>query len=126
MTARDEKLARLEARSLAEYTDVVELRIVSQFDTGEGGQQVDVELQLAKRGTLRAETLGLRFVGVEQLSLRQRTVPFQVLALQVESLRPRQWDRLAYRVRDYENEVLDLYCQDFEILPADTALRIVP
>jgi len=113
-----EKLARLRACSAASYTDVVELRVVSEPDTGAGGQQVDVELRLGKRGTSRAETLDLRFVGVEQLSFRQGTVPLQVLALQVEPLAPRQWDRVAYRVTDYENEVLELYCRDFEILPS--------
>lgn len=121
MSSGDDKLARLGGRSLAEYTDVVELRVVSEPDAGAGGQQLDVELRLGRRGTLRGETLDLRFIGVQQLSVRQGTVPFQVLALQVVPLAARQWDQLAYRVTDYEGDVLELYCRDFEILPLQAA-----
>lgn len=117
MNSVDELEATL-GRSLSRFSDVREVRYFHEEDR-EGYLRPVVELTLAAEDGSKA-LVSLRAHGVQNFRAQLSGSPSQVMGLEIESIRDRQWEGLNWELHDYEDERLEFLCRDIEVVSVGT------
>ncbi|WFB34511.1 hypothetical protein P3T73_10095 [Kiritimatiellota bacterium B12222] len=74
-------------------------------------------LDLAVDEKIGSDAISIKFDGVSKLRVGEIGGGIsQLCRLDVIDIREQQWDRLNYRVLDYESERIGFMCRDFQIL----------
>ena len=101
-----------EARRWSNYTVIIS--IIFQTNMNDGVCTLIIDLATDERPGSKA--ISMKFVGVSNLKLGEIGGGIsQFCRLDVVDIRDKQWDRLNYRVWDYETERIEFMCRSFEI-----------
>ena len=101
-----------EAQKWANYTVI--LSIIFSTDLTDGDCTLVVDLATGDHAGSKA--ISIKFLGVSNLIMGEIGGGIsQFCRLDVVSISERQWDRLKYRVWDYETERIGFMCRDFVI-----------
>ena len=76
-----------------------------------------LSLDLAKDSKSTSQAIALRFVGVTNLDIKGFGGGIrQISGLHIENISDQQWDRITYRVFDYEDGKISFLCRNYEIV----------
>lgn len=101
-----------ESRKWADYTFIASIIFQTDFDDG----VCTLILDLATSEKPGSKAVSIKFDGVSNLKLGKIGGGIsQFCRLDVVDIRSQQWDRLNYRVWDYETNRIEFMCRDFKI-----------
>ena len=102
-----------EAKKWANFTFIKS--IVFNTDLGDG--TCCLEIDVAENNQPGSKAFSIRFEGVAQFNLGEIGGGMsKFVRLDIVDLSDQQWDRLNYRIFDYEGDKISFLCQDFEIV----------
>ena len=74
-------------------------------------------LEMAEQPSGRARAVSIQFNGVADLNMRGVGGGLsQIMGLKVETIKERQWERLNFRVTDFEHGKIEFLCRDYEVV----------
>jgi hypothetical protein len=101
------------SRQLRGHTIVLKLLFETRPDDG----SCTLVLDLADEQTRGSSVVRVQFSGVSDLSIREFGGGItQLLNLNIDDVRDRQWSNVAYRVTELEREAISFLCRDVVIL----------
>jgi len=106
----DDVISRIGEFSFAHFTEVRELRF---WQAQQGEHTVPtLHLTLASRDRFPGICLRLELSGVHDLSISGFGEVAQIAGLAVDGISTKQWDRIAWELLDFENDVIHCYAKD--------------
>ena len=101
-----------QARRWCNQTVIVSI----EFRTNRSNGECDLTLDLATDEKAGSDAISIRFIGVSNLKIDEIGGGIsQLISLKVVDIRKQQWDRLNYKVCDYETQRIEFLCRDFYI-----------
>ena len=74
-------------------------------------------LDMADGPSKGARAVSIKFDGVANLNLREIGGGLsQIMGLEVESIKERQWESLNFRVTDFEHGKIEFLCRDYNVV----------